>query len=390
MLNIALFGPPGAGKGTQSKKLLEKYNIMYISTGEILRQEIADNTEMGKEAKLYIDKGELVPDDIIVQIIEEKIEMNPEANGILFDGFPRTVVQAYILEGLLLRMGTSLTCMICLDVPRDTLLERMTQRAIVENRADDKNKEIILHRLSEYDNKTRPVADFYNDQNKYHSIDGVGEMEDIFGRLSSIIEEKLREVWLNVVLYGPPGSGKGTQARQLAKKYNLVYISTGELIRNEVAAKTEIGVKAKPYIERGDIVPDEIAIRVIESKIKKSPKARGFIFKGFPSTIVQAYILDGMLRKMQSSVSLVLDISVPTLLSVKRLSDRAKTPKRRVYDMNLDIIIHRLEVFEKQTAKIAEFYKKQHKLISVGGDDTEEAVFEKLSNYIEKAFRKVN
>ncbi|MBU0489107.1 MAG: adenylate kinase [Bacteroidetes bacterium] len=390
MLNVALFGAPGAGKGTQSKHLLEKYNLMYISTGEILRQEIAENTLLGQGAKGYIERGQLVPDEIIVQIIEEKIEMNPEANGILFDGFPRTVVQAYILEGLLLKMGTSLTCMVCLDVPRETLLERLMNRALIENRADDKNKEVINHRLLEYENKTAPVAEFYREQKKYYSIDGVGEMADIFSDLETIIEEKLKEVWLNVVLIGAPGSGKGTQAKKLAQEYNLVYISTGEMIRNEVAAKTESGIRAKPYIDRGDIVPDEIAIRLIESKIKKSPKARGFIFKGFPSTIVQAYILDGLLRKMQSSVSLVLDISVPTLQSVKRLSDRAKTPKRRFYDMNLETIIHRLEVFERHTALASEFYKKQGKLISVSGEGAENDVFKRLCDHIERAFRKIH
>jgi adenylate kinase len=125
MFNIALFGPPGAGKGTQSKMLIEKYNLAYISTGDILREEMAQGTVLGKKAQAVIERGELVSDDIIVQIIEKKIQTNPEVSGFLFDGFPRTVIQAYILEGLLLKMNTTLSCMISLEVPEDELMKRM-------------------------------------------------------------------------------------------------------------------------------------------------------------------------------------------------------------------------------------------------------------------------
>lgn len=166
MLNIALFGPPGAGKGTQSKYLIEKYNLTYIATGDILRQEIAEGTPLGMEAKDIIDKGGLASDEIIVQIIENRILMNPDANGILFDGFPRTVVQAYILEGLLLKMNTSLMCMLSLEVPREELIRRMLERGKTSGRADDK-AEVINFRLQEYENKTIPVANFYNKKRNF-------------------------------------------------------------------------------------------------------------------------------------------------------------------------------------------------------------------------------
>ncbi|MCK7537083.1 MAG: nucleoside monophosphate kinase [Marinilabiliales bacterium] len=137
MFNIALFGPPGAGKGTQSKLLIDKFNLAYISTGDILREEIADGTDLGKSAKSVIEQGGLVSDEIIVQIIEKKIKTNTEVNGFLFDGFPRTVVQAYILEGLLAKLNTSLNCMISLEVPQDVLMNRMLERSKKENRIDD-------------------------------------------------------------------------------------------------------------------------------------------------------------------------------------------------------------------------------------------------------------
>jgi len=387
MLNIALFGPPGAGKGTQSKFLIEKYNLTYISTGDILRQEIANGTLLGLEAKKIIDKGGLVSDEIIVQIIENRILMNPEANGILFDGFPRTVVQAYILEGLLLKMNTSLLCMLSLEVPRDELKRRLLERAKISNRSDDK-EDVINFRLKEYEEKTIPVAQFYNEKKKFFPINGVGKVEEISKRLTKVIEKNLDNVWFNIVLFGPPGAGKGTQAKKLAEKYNLVYISTGELLRNEIEKDTEIGKIAKIYMERGDIVPDEFAIRLIEGKIKTNPNAKGFIFKGYPSTIVQAYILDGMLRRLGTSITLTLEITSTTLQSVKRLSARAKTTNARVYDKDPEIIIHRLEVFEKKAPKVAEYFHKQNKFCSISGDSDENEVFVRACDAIDNVIKK--
>lgn len=388
MLNIALFGPPGAGKGTQAKMLAQKYNLTYISTGDILRKEISEKSKLGLEAKSIIDKGGLVSDEIIVQIIEQHIDMQSQSNGILFDGFPRTYAQAYILEGLLLKMNTKLNCLLSLEVPREELINRMQERAIKENRSDDK-KDIIENRLREYDEKTVPVIDFYRDQNKYHEIDGTGSVNDVNKRLTDEIEKVLSQTWLNVVLFGAPGAGKGTQAKKLAKKFNLVYISTGEMIRQEIDKKSELGLIAKPYLNSGDIVPDDIAIRLIESKIKAYPNSKGFIFKGFPSTVVQAYILGGLLKKLDSSVSAVFDINTTHLQCMKRLIERSKTNKARVYDKNSEIIIHRLEVWEQKSPAIREFYNKQGKFISFDGNKPEECLFEELSDAISKAFKEI-
>ncbi len=388
MLNIALFGPPGAGKGTQSKLLIEKYNLTYIATGDILRQEIAEKTPLGMEAKDIIDKGGLVSDEIIVQIIENRILNNPDANGILFDGFPRTVVQAYILEGLLLKMNSSLMCMLSLEVPRETLISRMLERGKVSGRSDDK-AEVIEIRLHEYEEKTVPVAEFYSHKEKFFPIDGVGKIDDVFNRLTTVVEKNLENVWLNIVLFGPPGAGKGTQAKKLAEKFNLIYISTGELMRREIECGTEMGLIAKKYMDAGDIVPDEIAIRLIETKIKMHPKAKGFIFKGYPSTIVQAYILDGLLRRMDTTVTCTIEITSTTLQSMKRLSARAKTDNARVYDMDPEIIIHRLEVYEKKATLVAEYFQKQNKFYTVSGEGSTDEVFERLAVKVEKAFKSI-
>lgn len=388
MLNIALFGPPGAGKGTQSKLLVEKYKLTYISTGGILRQEIADKSTLGLQAKSIIEKGGLVSDEIIVQIIEKKISKNTLANGILFDGFPRTVVQAYILEGLLLKLGTSLTCMLSLEVPREELMKRMLKRASIEGRSDD-TQEVIENRFREYDNKTTPVAEFYQEKEKYFPINGVGTVEEVFNRLTQSIDETLQKVWFNLVISGPPGAGKGTQAKYLADKFNLYYISTGSMLRKEINADTEFGKRAKPFLEKGEIVPDDIAIPLIEREIKNHQDVNGFIFKGFPRTIVQAYILDGLLRRLNSTVSYAVEINVPTLELIKRLSARSRTKSARSYDKTTELIVNRLEEHEAKTVPVSEYYKKQGKHAIIDGSGAEEGVFEKLSTVVEYAYRNI-
>ncbi|MGC9332402.1 MAG: adenylate kinase [Bacteroidales bacterium] len=386
MINIAIFGPPGAGKGTQAKKLAKKYKLAYIATGDILREEIKAGTKLGQEAKEIIDRGELVSDEIIVRIIEERIKTNLDAKGILFDGFPRNYAQAYILEGLLLKMNSKLTCMLSLEVPKDELMRRMLKRSGEENRSDDK-EEIIKKRFKEYEKKTIPVIEFYKEQDKYIQVDGTGEIDVVFKRLCKAIEKALPQTWFNIVLFGPPGSGKGTQAKMLAKKHNLMYISTYTLIRNEIAKNTSIGKRAQKYLNSGDIVPDDIAIMLIEKSISSHRyNVRGFIIKGFPDTLVQAYILDGLFKRYNSEVSLVLYIDAPTLTSVKRLNNRAKTNNARIYDQDTDLIIHRLEVWEKKTKPVIEYYKQQRKIEYYDGSLDTKTLFNQLDQRILKDF----
>ncbi len=389
MLNIALFGPPGAGKGTQSRLLVEKYNLAYISTGDILRKEIEKGSEVGEQVKEIIKKGGLVSDEIIVQIIEKELRTNTEkVNGFLFDGFPRTTVQAYILEGLLLKMNTQLHCMLSLEVPKEELVERMTKRAESENRPDD-NKEVIQYRLQEYENKTKPVIDFYKEKGNYQQVKGTGSLDTVQAELVGHIDRVLQKIWFNVVLLGPPGSGKGTQGNKLAKQFNLTYISTGALLREEIRKGTDMGKSAESHVSKGDIVPDEIAIKIIEREINKHPESRGFIFKGFPRTIVQAYILDGLLRKRGSSLSLVTNLFVPTLESFRRLAARGKTESGRVYDIDTETIIRRLENYENRSEKVYAYYdNKKHYVEKVDGVGSEEEVYQRLSDTIKKALKK--
>ncbi len=384
MLNIALFGPPGAGKGTQSKQLIQKYNLAYISTGDILRNEIANKTELGLKAKSIIEKGNLVDDEIIVQIIEGFIESNTKVRGVLFDGFPRTYVQAYILEGMLQRLNSKLSCMISLEVPKDELRKRMIERAKTSGRADD-TAEVIENRLKEYDLKTAPVAKYYQERGIYNAVNGIGEIDEIYDNINKVIQETLKDRLFNVVLLGMPGSGKGSQSKKLADEFGLKYISTGKLLRQEIADNTELGNMAQGYMKKGDIVPDEIAIKIIEREINNNPDAKGFIFKGYPRSIVQAYILDGLLRKVDSSLTLVIDLDISMLEAFKRLYDRRKTDDSRTYDSNPETIIHRIEEYENISAKVPEYYKKKMDVVKVDGFGTKEEVYSRLKSTIEDA-----
>lgn len=390
LLNICLFGPPGAGKGTQSKYLLEKYNLTYVSTGDILRKEIVEATELGLNAKTYMDKGMLVPDEVIVQIIERTILMTKDTNGFLFDGFPRTVIQAYILEGLMLKLRTSLSGMLSIEVPKDELLKRMVERAKKDNRVDDADTDVINYRLQEYENKTLPVASFFKDQNKYCTIDGTGTVEDVMHRIFKSVQFSLKNRWVNIVLSGPPGAGKGTQSKLLADKFNLVHIATGDMIRKAINEKSEIGVIASQYIDVGDMVPDELVVKLIECKIKTNKHAKGFLFDGFPINLVQSYILDGLLGKLSSEITSMIYLDVPTLTSIRRLTSRWDTEERRSYDSNIEIIVKRLEKYEFSRKVVNKYYDSQNKLFIIDGIPEKEFVYNNLSKLIKETFMKVH
>ena len=188
MLNLVLFGPPGAGKGTQSNLLIERYNLVHLSTGDILREEIAVATTLGLEAKSLMNRGDLVPDEVVIGMISSKLDSNPDANGFIFDGFPRTAAQATALDNLLAEKGTAIAAMLSLKLEDTELIRRLLERGKNYGRVDDQNEEIIANRIQEYNNKTAPLKEFYASQNKLSEIEGIGSVENIASKLNEVID----------------------------------------------------------------------------------------------------------------------------------------------------------------------------------------------------------
>lgn len=188
MLNIVLFGPPGSGKGTQAAKLVDKYGFIHLSTGDIFRANIKSETELGKLAKSYMDKGQLVPDEVTIGMLESEADKYAEPKGFIFDGFPRTMEQALALDKYLAGRNTGISLMLSLEVNEEELKKRLLLRGKDSGRADDQNPEIIQNRINVYHRDTAPAKEFYSEQNKYRGVNGVGAIDDIFAMLCQEID----------------------------------------------------------------------------------------------------------------------------------------------------------------------------------------------------------
>jgi adenylate kinase len=193
MLNLILFGKPGSGKGTQASLIKNKYNLVHISTGDVFRKNMSNKTDLGMLAKGYMEKGELVPDEVTVNMLKEELEDHLPCEGFIFDGFPRTSYQAEKLDALLTKYSLNIHLTIALDVDNETLIKRLLNRGKSSGRADDQSEDKINKRLQEYDKKTKPLIEFYTKQNKYKSINGIGEMDDITARIVNLLDNYLND-----------------------------------------------------------------------------------------------------------------------------------------------------------------------------------------------------
>ncbi|MGB6152430.1 MAG: adenylate kinase [Pricia sp.] len=189
MINLVLFGKPGAGKGTQAEFLKEKYNLKHISTGDLFRYNIKNETELGKLAQSYMDKGDLVPDEVTIKMLEDAVNKNPDASGFIFDGFPRTTAQADALDAFLKKKDLKIDATIALDANDEVLIQRLLERGKVSGRTDDQDEEKIRNRFEEYNQKTAPLKEYYEEQGKFHSVNGIGEIDAVTHRLGKVIEE---------------------------------------------------------------------------------------------------------------------------------------------------------------------------------------------------------
>jgi adenylate kinase len=191
MLNIVLFGPPGAGKGTQSTKLIEKFGLNHLSTGDIFRANIKGETSLGQLAKSYMNNGQLVPDEVTINMLQAEIEKHPDAKGFIFDGFPRTNAQAQALDNFLATKSSTISMMLALEVNEEELRKRLAERAKIEGRPDDAKPEIVQKRIDVYNGETMPVKEYYKAQGKYKGVNGIGSIDDIFNLLSNEITGEL-------------------------------------------------------------------------------------------------------------------------------------------------------------------------------------------------------
>ncbi len=189
MINIVLFGKPGAGKGTQAEFLKNKYNLVHISTGDVFRYNLKNNTELGQQAKTFMDRGDLVPDELTIKMLQDEVEKNTQATGFLFDGFPRTIAQAEALDQFLASKGWQVTATVALEANDEILIQRLLERGKTSGRADDQDENKIRNRYDEYNEKTAPLIDYYTNRNLFYSVNGIGTIEEVTRRLSSIIDD---------------------------------------------------------------------------------------------------------------------------------------------------------------------------------------------------------
>jgi len=281
MLNIVLFGPPGAGKGTQSQNLINKYGLVHLSTGDLLRTEIARGTELGVKAKEIMDRGILVSDDIVIGMIENKLDANPSANGFIFDGFPRTKAQAEALDDLLQKKGTAISCMLALEVDEAELTRRLLERGKESGRADDRDEATIKNRINEYNNKTLPLKEYYSAEGKFHSINGIGSVQDIFNdmvnRLVFIeaeieltqLENDLEHLDLTVNDFEQVNEVSSELKKDIEELQHTASSSPKTEIKKPIANKPAVK-KAKPAKKK--VVPKKKAKKVAKKKVAPKKK----------------------------------------------------------------------------------------------------------------------
>lgn len=453
-MNLSLIGPSGAGKGTYSAALVKELWLEHVSTGDLFRQNLEDQTTLGLLARRHMDQAELVPDEIVDAMVEDWVRKSDPAGDILFDGFPRTEYQARFLDDLFSSLGGRLDAVVLLNVTEAEMLRRMEGRLIcrvcktpfhatlrpparagkcdvcggeLQRRPDDQ-RELALARLRTFQRTVGPVLEYYQPSGRLRVIEADGPVEQvqwsIFGALESLRSRDAafkptgssvtlptwhrqtlllpahgHDACLGLVLLGGPGSGKGTQAEHLSKELKLPHIATGDLFRENLRQATDLGRHAKAYMDRGELVPDEVTEAMVRERLARPDTARGFILDGFPRTLPQAVALNEMLADLQRRVAGVLCIAVSDEAIVDRLSGRlicrqCQAPYHRSYkrpkqagvcdhcggelyqrdDDNPATVRSRLKTFHAQTEPLIQFYRDAGLLTQVDGQGEVTAV----------------
>ena len=329
MLNIVLFGPPGAGKGTQSEKLIEKYGLVHLSTGDILRSEIARGTTLGMEAKQIMDRGDLVSDDIVIGMIESKLDSNPNANGFIFDGFPRTQAQAVALDDLLQKKGTAISAMLALEVDNEELVKRLLLRGKDSGRPDDANEDIIRNRVNEYNNKTLPLKKYYSEQAKFHSINGIGSIESIFNQLTERIIFVNAEIELTMLENDIEHLDLTINDFEVATEISNELKKDIEEVRNAEAVKKAAVTPTKKVVTTKPIVKKTVAKKAVAKPTTKKPVKKAVAKKAAPKKMAKKVVAKKTAPKKKVVAKKVAPKKV-VKKAVKKVVAKKVAPKKKV------------------------------------------------------------
>lgn len=446
-MNIALIGPSGVGKGTHAASLCTRFVLRHVATGDLFRDHLQTRSALGLLARKYMEQGELVPDEVVDAIMEEWCTAHIPGGGALFDGYPRTAYQAQFLDSLLRKLGRPLDAVVYLRVPDDAVVQRLGGRMICRKcqtsyhrtlhparqegvcdhcggelyqRPDDIT-ELVQARLRVFHRMTGPVLEHYATKGRLAIISGEGSIGDVGVRLldfvgtvaagratfasreqaariaaaesAALTAAQVARVTPDVVLLGGPGSGKGTQAERLCANLHLHHIATGDLFRENLRQATELGKLAQTYMNRGELVPDDVTEAMVEERLARSDARDGFILDGFPRTLPQAGALTDMMVRLKRRIAAVVYIKVSDEALTGRLSGRLicracqapyhlqfKPPHRtgvcdscggELYqraDDNPTTVRARLVTFHAQTEPLIAYYRQAGLLHEIDGE----------------------
>ena len=457
-MHIALLGPSGSGKGSHAANLATRFDLLHVVSGELFRAHLEQRTAVGLLARRYMAQGELVPDEVTDAMMEEWLWQIAPEQGVLFDGFPRTVAQAQFLDDLFPTIGRKLEAAIYLNVSDTEILRRLAGRLIcrkcqtpyhlqlhppaqsgicdrcggqLERRPDD-IPELIRVRLRAFQRVTGSLVDYYQATGRFIIIDGEGAQDQVYAALEAAIDavrrqqarpatraetdqlqtgsvavpalplDRRAEAGLNLVLLGGPGSGKGTQAEELQAQFALTHIATGDLFREHLRAETDLGKLVRTYMDRGELVPDDLTEAMVEERLARPDIRAGFVLDGFPRTLPQAEALADILTQLHRQLTRVLYINVAdqeivTRLAGRRICRSCQAPYHLTFkppaqagicdlcggelyqrdDDNPATIRARLKTFHAQTAPLIQYYKAAGLLIEIDGRGEVAAVKER-------------
>ena len=417
-MNVSFLGPACAGKGTYARELCPRFGLVHVATGDVLRLAMEAGTPSGQLAKRYMERGDLVPDEIVEEMVEDWVHMRG-ADGILFDGFPRTVEQARFIDALLGAGDHQLDLVVYLEVDPEQIARRLAGRFTCEVcqstfherfrppaepgvcdvcggplfRRADGNPAILHTRLDGFRRNIAPVLRHYRSRDRLAQVDANGTIEEVKQRLATHLGSLARgEVSaeqlpggaditvpgrialpparpsVDLVLLGGPGSGKGTQAARFAEVLGVPHISTGELFRENLAEQTELGRLAKSYMDHGELVPDDITEAMVRERLSRPDTERGFILDGYPRTRAQAESLDAMLAEIGRRLTAALNIRVSDDEIFRRLAGRGRE------DDDPQTVKTRLKTFHIHNGSLLDYYREAGLLHEIDGEGTPEEV----------------